>query len=70
LEASLDEYAGEPVGVIVRAAAEMAEVSATNPFRNAALNRVVAFFFDVPPPRDALDGVTGRKDERIALGRR
>ena len=56
MEASLDEYAGKPVGVIVRSAAEMVEVSATNPFRNPALNRVVAFFFDVPPPRDALDG--------------
>jgi uncharacterized protein (DUF1697 family) len=66
LEASLEAYAGKRVGVFVRTAAEMADVSANNP----PSNRVMAFFLDAPPPRDTLDHVTGRKDERIALGTR
>ena len=70
LEASLADYAGKKVGVFVRTAAEMAEVSANNPFPDAAANRIMAFFLDAPPPRDTLDHVTGRKDERIALGMR
>ena len=28
----------------------------------------MAFFLDAAPPRDAIDHVVGRKDERIALG--
>jgi uncharacterized protein (DUF1697 family) len=36
LEASLAEYAGKKIGVFVRTAAEMADVSASNPFRNGA----------------------------------
>jgi uncharacterized protein (DUF1697 family) len=48
----------------------MADVSANNPFSGAPANRVMAFFLDAPPPRDTLDHVTGRKDERIALGTR
>ena len=48
----------------------MADVSANNPFADAPSNRVMAFFLDAPPPRDTLDHVTGRKDERIALGTR
>jgi len=49
----------------------MVEVSATNPFLNAALNRVVAFFSSTCRRRVTRSmGVTGRKDERIALGRR
>jgi uncharacterized protein (DUF1697 family) len=70
LEASLEAYAGKKVGVFVRTAAEMADVSANNPFADAPSNRVMAFFLDAPPPRDTLDHVTGRKDERIALGTR
>jgi uncharacterized protein (DUF1697 family) len=48
----------------------MADVSASNPFAEAPTNRVMAFFLDAPPPRNTLDHVTGRKDERIALGTR
>jgi len=70
LEASLSDYAGKRVGVFVRTAAEMAEVSANNPFPDAPANRIMAFFLDAGPPRDALDRVTGRKDELIALGNR
>ena len=48
----------------------MACVLASNPLPDAPSNRVMAFFLDAPAPRDALDYVTGRKDERIALGMR
>ena len=54
--------------VFVRTAAEMAAVAANNPFADAPANRTYAFFFDAPSPRDAIDHVAGRKDERIVLG--
>ena len=50
LEASLADYAGKRVGVFVRTAVEMAEVSANNPFPDAAANRIIAFFLDARPP--------------------
>jgi len=70
LEKRLEAYAGKPVGVLVRSAAEMAQVAADNPFPKAAPNRTVAIFLDGKPPKDALAGVRGRKDEEIKLGRR
>ena len=39
LEAELQAYAGKPVGVIVRTAAEMAKVVANNPFPERAASR-------------------------------
>jgi uncharacterized protein (DUF1697 family) len=70
LEARLEAYAGKPVGVLVRTAAEMAEVLSNNPFPKAAPNRTMALFLDHSPPADALAAVRGRKDEEIGLGRR
>ncbi|HEY1887027.1 MAG TPA: DUF1697 domain-containing protein, partial [Roseiarcus sp.] len=43
-------YAGKPVGVIVRTAAEMAKVVALNPFPDRAANQTVAIFLDYAPP--------------------
>ncbi|MGX4772096.1 DUF1697 domain-containing protein [Bradyrhizobium guangdongense] len=70
LEKRLHAYAGAPVGVLVRSAAEMAEVLADNPFPKAAPNRTVAIFLDKPPPTDALAGIRGQKNEEVRLGRR
>jgi uncharacterized protein (DUF1697 family) len=70
LEARLERYAGKPVGVLVRTGAELAAVLAANPFPQAAPNRTVAIFLDQPPPADALEAVSGRKGEEIALGKR
>jgi uncharacterized protein (DUF1697 family) len=70
LEKRLETYARKPVGVVVRSAAEMAKVTADNPFPDKATNRTVAIFLDKAPPKDTLDGVRGRKDEEIKLGRR
>jgi len=69
-ETRLAAYAGKPVGVIVRSAAEMVQVAASNPFRKAKPNFTVAIFLDHAPPADTLAGVRGRKDEEIRLGRR
>jgi len=57
LEAELAKFAGKPVGVIVRTAEEPGNWS-------------VAIFLDEPPPTDALDTVTHRNREELALGRR
>ena len=70
LEKRLEAYAGKPVGVLVRSAAEMARVAAENPFPKAAPNRTVAIFLDRAPPKDALAGLRGQKDEEIRLSRR
>jgi len=70
LEKRLATYAGKPVGVLVRSAAEMAHVAADNPFPKAAPNRTMAVFLDRAPPADTLANVRGQKDEQIKLGRR
>jgi uncharacterized protein (DUF1697 family) len=70
LEASLEVYAGKPVGVSVRGAAEMAQVLADNPFPDAPANRTMAVFLDRAPAAEALSGIRGQRDEQIALGRR
>ena len=43
LERRLEIYAGKPVGVLVRTAAELAETLAHNPFAERPGNRVTAF---------------------------
>jgi uncharacterized protein (DUF1697 family) len=70
LESRLLAYAGKPVVVAVRTAAEMAEVLASNPFPKAAGNSTVAIFLDAAPPGSALEALSGRVDEEVALGRR
>jgi uncharacterized protein (DUF1697 family) len=70
LEAKLAAYAGKPVGVLVRSAAEMQAVLTDNPFPKAPTNRVVAVFLDSAPPADTLTAVRGQNDEAIELGRR
>jgi len=70
LETTLEAYAGKPVGVAVRSAAEIAQVLANNPFPDAPANRTMAVFLDRPPAANTLAGVRGQKDEQIVLGRR
>ena len=70
LEKRLHAYAGAPIGVLVRSAAEMAQVSADNPFPKAAPNRTVAIFLDRAPPEDALASIRGQNNEELRLGRR
>ncbi|WP_343671666.1 DUF1697 domain-containing protein [Paraburkholderia heleia] len=70
LEQSLETYAGNPVGVVVRTAAELAAVLQGNPFPAAAPDRTVAIFLDTPPPADAFDNVSGQQAEEFRLGER
>ena len=70
LGSRLAAYAGKPVGVLVRTGEEMAAVLAANPFADEAPNRVGAIFLDEAPPAGALDRITGRNGERLALGKR
>lgn len=70
LEKALAAYAGKAVGVMVRSAAEIAQVAADNPFAKLAPNRTMAIFLDETPPKDTLAAVRGQKDEKIKLGKR
>lgn len=70
LAASLDAYAGKPVGVMVRTGQEMAAVLKGNPFKDGAPNLTFAIFLDAAPPLDALDTIRGQQDELLALGAR
>ncbi len=70
LEKRLQTYAGKPVGVAVRTAAEMAAVLKANPFPKAAPNRTVAIFLDEAPAKDALKHTTGVTGEEMRLGLR
>ena len=70
LAARLQAYAGRPIGVLVRTEGEIADVAARNPFKDAPGNRVMVLFTDSALPADPLDGLTGQRDERIALGTR
>ncbi|NLP65800.1 DUF1697 domain-containing protein [Paraburkholderia sacchari] len=70
LERSLEDYAGKPVGVLLRTADEMAAVLAANPFASAPPERTLAIFLDAAPSADALEKASGQGTERIALGTR
>lgn len=70
LEKALLDYAGKPVGVVIRTPDEMHAVLAANPFPDAPGNRAVAIFLDEAPPSDALEHIKGRADEELALGTR
>ena len=70
LESRLLDYAGKPMGVIIRTAREMAAVLAANPFPRAEPKHTYVVFLEAPPPRDALTSATGRVDEDMRLGKR
>ncbi len=70
LAAALEAYAGKPVGVLVRTAAEMAAVAKANPFTEEPGNCVVAIFLGESPPKDALEAAVGVNGEAMALGLR
>jgi uncharacterized protein (DUF1697 family) len=70
IEAELEAHAGKPVCVIIRTAAEMAEVVASNPFPDRPANRTVAVFLDRAPAAGALSRVKGQANEELRLGAR
>jgi uncharacterized protein (DUF1697 family) len=70
LEARLLAHAKKPVGVLIRTAAEMANVLKANPFRKNEPKYTHVVFLDARPPRDALDHAVGASGETMALGKR
>ena len=70
LEAELQSYAGKPVGVIIRTAAEMLKVVAENPFPDASASQTIAIFLDQAPPADALKDAKGQTNEEVSLSAR
>lgn len=68
LEAILAEYAGKPVGVLVRSPAEMSRCLPT--IRSRTSNRLVVIFLDTAPPHDALGTVSGVQGEASARSAR
>ena len=70
LERRLQAYAGKPVRVLVRTAAELARILASNPFAEQPPNRTVAILLDATPAADALATVAHQQEERLALGAR
>jgi uncharacterized protein (DUF1697 family) len=68
LEARLKAYAGKPIPVLVRTAAEIGAVCAADPFPDAHGSRHLVYFFDMPPPPDTLETVRDKAGERLALG--
>ncbi|HZV20175.1 MAG TPA: DUF1697 domain-containing protein [Hyphomicrobiales bacterium] len=67
LETRLIAYAGKPVGVIVRTAAQMQAVLCRNPFPEAEPKHTYVIFLDEPAPADALLHAKGRDGERMHL---
>ncbi len=67
LESRLHAYAGKPVGVLVRTAAEMAAIVAANPFAGHAPNRTVTIFLDTPPPVDWQDGMINKSADELVM---
>lgn len=70
LDVALERYAGKPIGVLARTAAEMAAVAKANPFSDRPRNRVTAVFLPAQPAADALDAAVGVTSEQLSLGMR
>lgn len=70
LEKEIRAHMGREVRVMLRTAAEMAEVVAANPFTDSPGKNVQAFFLNEAPPTDLLDSARNQDDERIAPGPR
>src|SRR5271155_5168474 len=70
LQSMLLEYAGKPIGVIVRSAREMADILNANPYPSHDPKHTYVLFLDAPPTQNALDTVTGQDGEEMRLGKR
>jgi uncharacterized protein (DUF1697 family) len=69
LERGLREYAGRPVGVIIRTPAQLRSVLDGSPFPQAPGNRVAVVFLPDDPPADALSSIRNRdQGEDVQLG--
>ena len=70
LEAKLAAFAGKPVEVFVRTAAEMAAIVAADPFPDAHPSRHLVYFQDASPALDLIEKCRDIGGERLSLGKR
>jgi uncharacterized protein (DUF1697 family) len=70
LEKRVQAYAGRPIPVLVRTAAEMAAIAKANPFPKTDPARTVAIFLDKAPAKDTSATARGQTIEEIRLGKR
>lgn len=70
LEARLKAYAGRDMPLVVRSAAELAQILADNPYADKSPTYTVAILLDQAPPKDALDKARHQASEVFTLGRR
>ncbi|MDF1670810.1 MAG: DUF1697 domain-containing protein [Roseovarius sp.] len=68
LEERLENYAGKPVGVLLRTTQEVWNLLRCNPFPNAEPNKVGVLFLNDAPKSDTLETAKGHSDEVIELG--
>ena len=68
LAQALHAYAGKPVGVHLRTGAELAAVTAANPFATRAGNLVHVVFLDGASPQEVVASATGLAGEELAGG--
>jgi len=67
LERALAEKIGKPVAVLIRTAAELADVVKRNPFAQAAPNQVLVLFLAKPPLRATLAKIVIPAREELKL---
>jgi uncharacterized protein (DUF1697 family) len=70
LEEKLAAYAGKHVPVLVRTAAELNAIIASNPFPNAHPSRHLVYFHDTPPDSDLIAQCRDVQGERLRLAGR
>jgi len=70
LEKRVQAFAGRPIRVLVRTAAEMEAIAKANPFPKTDPARTVAIFLDDAPPKNLLATVKGQTQEEIKPGKR
>lgn len=67
LQQAVSQAVKKPIGVFLRTPAELADVLAANPFPEAPGSRVIVFFLDAAPPREALEQAKGQTSEQLIL---
>jgi uncharacterized protein (DUF1697 family) len=67
LEEKLAAYAGKHVPILVRTAAELNAIVASNPFPDAHPSRHLVYFHDTPPPADLIAQCRDLQGERLVL---
>ena len=70
LEDKLENFAGKPIPVLVRTAAEMLAIHKADPFPDAHGSRHMVYFLNAAPAPDTIETARDQAAERIALGTR